>query len=212
MRTVEFVCKRNPRAAGTAGGMADTYLRGIGMAKFTPERLQYLNDLADHGLLPCTLCKVIKPFADFSLQTKVSPYRRQHRPWCRECVNAMARRVYPRRIEEVRSRGRARARQVKLDVIVAYGGACTCCGEDHPAFLTLDHIHGGGTQLRKNGGMKVGTPLYYQLRKAGFPQGDLQLLCMNCNFAKGHWGSCPHEGGEACGLLSSNTVRVDRRS
>jgi hypothetical protein len=212
MHTVEFACKRNPRAAGTAGGLTDTYVGGIGMAKLTPERLRYLNGLADQELLPCTLCKEVKPFADFAYEASAAPYRQKHRSWCRGCVNLMMRRVYDRHADDVRARSRERARQAKLGVIAAYGGSCVCCGETHPAFLTLDHINGGGTQLRKSGAMKSGKSLYEQLKREGYPKGELQLLCMNCNFAKGHWGYCPHERGEACGLLSGDAIGADPRS
>jgi hypothetical protein len=27
----------------------------------------------------------------------------------------------------------------------------------------------------------------------GYPKDNFQLLCMNCNFAKGHRGECPHQ-------------------
>lgn len=210
MHTVELACKKTPRAAGTAGGMTDTYRRGIGMANVSPEMRALLVRLNGTGTLPCTKCGEIKPLDQFRKNAKAAKLRHGLRSHCNSCVDAYARAMYltPARHAETLARSRVRARQVKLDIIAAYGGACVCCGEAHPAFLTLDHINGGGTQLRKNGGMKVGSPLYYQLRREGFPQGELQLLCMNCNFAKGHWGHCPHEGREL-GFFSSNVVVAD---
>ena len=47
------------------------------------------------------------------------------------------------------------------------------------------------------GGIKAQTedPLafYRFLIKSGFPTDDYRLLCMNCNFAIGKFGVCPHQ-------------------
>lgn len=75
-------------------------------------------------------------------------------------------------------------------VLSAYGGVCVCCGVSELVFLTIDHIHGGGTQHRKQLGSS--GALYRLLIKEGFPK-EYQVLCQNCNFAKSHWpGGCPH--------------------
>jgi hypothetical protein len=37
-----------------------------------------------------------------------------------------------------------------------------------------------------------GKDLYYWLEDNDFPSG-FQILCWNCNFAKGSLGKCPHE-------------------
>lgn len=85
----------------------------------------------------------------------------------------------------------ARQRQtLKLAAFCAYGGpACKCCGEKRMEFLSIDHINGGGRQHCKEIGT---TSLYHWLSKNGYPPG-FQVLCLNCNFAKGHYGICPHE-------------------
>jgi hypothetical protein len=82
--------------------------------------------------------------------------------------------------------------KARLKVIEAYGGCCACCGEMIPEFLTIDHINNDGAEKRRNGEMG-GAALYTKLEKMGYPKDDYQLLCMNCNFAKGHFGCCPHE-------------------
>lgn len=61
------------------------------------------------------------------------------------------------------------------------GGQCECCEEENPAFLSKDHIHGGGTFLRRKG------------EKTVYPQKGIRLLCHNCNKALGHFGYCPHD-------------------
>jgi len=82
--------------------------------------------------------------------------------------------------------------KLKDDVFQAYGGyRCACCGVLDKIFLGLDHMNGGGCRERRVG--KIGVySIYSKLRKQGFPPG-YQVLCMNCNFAKGHIGFCPHE-------------------
>jgi hypothetical protein len=85
--------------------------------------------------------------------------------------------------------------KLRHDILVHYSGglpACSCCGEKHDEFLTIDHINGGGTDHRRMG-IKGGYATYRWLIKNNFPPG-FQILCMNCNFAKGHNSDgCPHK-------------------
>ena len=81
--------------------------------------------------------------------------------------------------------------RVKSEILKAYGGMCACCGEKEPAFLTIDHTHGGGSAHRKAGFR--GWRLYQWLRKQGYPKRGYQILCFNCNCAKGSRGICPHK-------------------
>jgi hypothetical protein len=80
--------------------------------------------------------------------------------------------------------------QQKLRLLSALGWKCACCGETMPAFLTLEHKlgrveHKGLTSLQ----------IYARAAKEGWPTDKYELLCMNCNFAKGHFGQCPHRLG-----------------
>lgn len=71
---------------------------------------------------------------------------------------------------------------------------CACCGEKHLEFLSIDHINGGGNKHRKemvNQGGSGGN-IYWWLIKNDFPPG-FQVLCHNCNMAKGFYGHCPHQ-------------------
>ena len=75
-----------------------------------------------------------------------------------------------------------------------YGAACKCCGETEHRFLALDHINGGGFKHRKSLGIpRNGTAFYSWVAKNNYPP-ELQILCHNCNMAKGFYGSCPHSG------------------
>ncbi len=85
---------------------------------------------------------------------------------------------------------RAYNARVKKQVYDHYGGRCVCCGESRYEFLALDHIDGGGDSERKKLGL-YGTPYFAWVIKNNYPD-HLQLLCHNCNMAKGLYGYCPH--------------------
>jgi hypothetical protein len=107
----------------------------------------------------------------------------------------MANRPWSEWTPEQRERHRSSCRRsylkARTDVLDAYGGKCKCCGETTPEFLGIDHIHGDGAHDRKVLGMS-GVTLYRKLRREGYPTDRFQLLCHNCNQAKGYYGQCPH--------------------
>lgn len=83
-------------------------------------------------------------------------------------------------------------RRVRYEALVHYSGdppKCQCCGESHLEFLAFDHINGGGSKHIRS--MKRAR-LSIWLKSHGFPKG-FQVLCHNCNMAKGIYGKCPHE-------------------
>ena len=86
-------------------------------------------------------------------------------------------------------------RQLKLETLAAYGGKCACCGEAMKEFLSLDHVNGRGKVDGRGNREHGGLGFYARLRKAGWPQEDLRVLCLNCNCSLGFYGYCPHEGG-----------------
>lgn len=94
----------------------------------------------------------------------------------------------------------------KAAVVVAYGGACACCGEVNPAFLTVDHVDNDGARHREQmgqGARKIGSGsvMMSWLIKQGFPPG-FQLLCANCNLGKASLGKCPHAVLGSVGTVS----------
>ena len=85
--------------------------------------------------------------------------------------------------------------RVRMETLIHYGGNppyCACCKENHIQFLALDHINGGGSAHMRSIPGGGGTSFIMWLRRNNFPPG-FQVLCHNCNCAKGFYGSCPHQ-------------------
>lgn len=84
----------------------------------------------------------------------------------------------------------ARRARVRLfsEMLDAYGGQCTCCGEGDPMFLTLEHVGGLQGQPRVN----TITELR-RLKREGWPD-SCTIFCFNCNLGSfRNGGTCPHE-------------------
>jgi hypothetical protein len=84
----------------------------------------------------------------------------------------------------------------KLQVLLHYGGnppQCACCKESMIGFLTVEHQNGTGKDHRAN--IKVGAEggqlIYRWLVVNNYPEG-FEILCANCNLARGWYGACPH--------------------
>lgn len=170
---------------------------------------------------PCLGCsKTVRAFRCFNCQKgflKERAKARRAAHVCNQCggpnedwqqrVNCCSCRA-AKHIYDIRrnAAGKASHRVLKLEVLSAYGGLrCACCGEEHVEFLTLDHVNGGGNEHRLAlTGSRTGGKLYRRLKELGFPNDPpLQVLCLNCNWAKGHFDSCPHqrEAVDATALL-----------
>ena len=55
-------------------------------------------------------------------------------------------------------------------------------------FLRIDHVNGGGSQDRKQTGLRT-----WEIALRSGLSDDFQLLCRNCNYAKYlNGGVCPH--------------------
>lgn len=111
---------------------------------------------------------------------------------------------------DVRRRSNEFYYRLKDEVFSAYGGyKCSCCGEVHKEFLSIDHINGDGPEHRERltGSPRNGQTLYYWLKRNGFPVG-FRVLCMNCNFSLGHHGFCPHhpEVRQPCNIGRKKTT------
>lgn len=76
---------------------------------------------------------------------------------------------------------------------------CNCCGLNEYEFLEMDHIIPKREMERDSNMFKIGfrsrlggEQLLDWIIKSNFPKG-FQILCSNCNFAKGKLGKCPHQ-------------------
>ena len=129
------------------------------------------------------------PYAELQdLQT----YRRSPKERQRQSKKAKKRwaRMTPEQKQIANVAVKAHNQNLKNEMIEAYGGVCTCCGETASIFLTIDHIDGSGAKDRANG--LRGANLYRKLRREGWPKDNYRILCFNCNIAVGVLGSCPH--------------------
>jgi hypothetical protein len=86
--------------------------------------------------------------------------------------------------------------RLRIELLNAYGNKCACCGETERAFLSLDHVYGGGLKHKRKykeetGHVLTKDALCRLLKINNYPD-SFQILCHNCNQAKGFHGECPH--------------------
>jgi hypothetical protein len=91
--------------------------------------------------------------------------------------------------DEKNTKARDKRAIQRAEVLAHYGNSCVCCGESIPEFLSIDHINGGGGKHRKEIGAGA---MYRWIIDNNFPD-DFQILCHNCNQAKGYYNECPHK-------------------
>jgi hypothetical protein len=109
-------------------------------------------------------------------------YYKQYRKENKSRYRDYQRDRYRKNIDKERSRCVAKNRQLKLNAIAAYGGACKGCGIANPDLLCFDHVNDDGAEKRRNG-QGTGIKLMNELKRNGWPK-DIQLLCHNCNHLK----------------------------
>lgn len=86
-------------------------------------------------------------------------------------------------------------RRLRLEMIEAYGGSCSCCGENELAFLSLEHLNGDGKAHRLQFGERGNSDgVVRDLKRRGWPRDGYTILCFNCNMGKAvNGGVCPHQ-------------------
>jgi len=95
-----------------------------------------------------------------------------------------------RHLEMQRVYHRRKTAELKSEMIAAYGGKCSCCGECEPRFLTLEHVNGDGASHRDAVGN--GEAVWRDLKKRGWPSDGFMVFCWNCNAATSGGKKCPH--------------------
>lgn len=161
-------------------------------------------------MLQCSGCKERKSESEFSANAYFKT--RKFNYYCKDCLMRRARLPREKRVdgglcvdcggnvpggqnrcEVCRQKLQQRGQKLKIEVLNAYGGIrCVCCGEDAIEFLSIDHTEGNGKKHMRAIGCRGGSNFYHWLKRNHYPSG-FQVLCLNCNFAKGHFGHCPHE-------------------
>lgn len=113
---------------------------------------------------------------------------------CREAMREYQRDYRRRNRERVASYNKRYYGGFRERILAAYGGACSCCGEDISEFLTIEHRGGIVPEHHRyaNGRRIGGVNLYKVILEEGCPD-EYCLLCWNCNCARGAFGECPHE-------------------
>lgn len=93
------------------------------------------------------------------------------------------------------SRYAERRREVMRALCNGLDPLCACCSEATYCFLTIDHIHGGGTAERKAFGHTTTWRIVWaEYRRTGiWPVDRYRVLCSNCNMAFRINGECPHQ-------------------
>lgn len=89
--------------------------------------------------------------------------------------------------EYMRNWAREDTRKKRLKVVNNLSAICQCCKEVTYEFLAIDHINGDGKADHK----RCKNTAKIVIRD-GFPVNKYQILCYNCNTAKGHNKICPH--------------------
>ena len=140
------------------------------------------------SLRKCKKCERDKPLSDFPIYCR-EPERRRHE--CNRCLRVRMNNHYYDNVEDRRaktakryakapSRGwtpeqKQRRQETQREVTDRmrslvyhqYGNRCSCCGEDNPLFLTIDHVNNDGHKLRSQHGMS--STLYRWIIKNDFP-------------------------------------------
>lgn len=141
----------------------------------------------------CTLCEKTKPLNGF--------YKDKGGLWgrastCINCVRLRAKKRYASNLSRSREYVNHKQRERRTKVLKVYGEFCQCCGETQYEFLGIDHIDGGGQEHRRSNQI---SNIDRWLKKNNYPPG-FQVLCHNCNLAKGLYGECPHQRIRLIGL------------
>lgn len=156
--------------------------------------------------LECSGCRRSLPEDQFC-RNKNHAHRRGRDYACKDCARKERREYYAKNKERLlkyfserrrtpayrkrhREYAKRRYHEVRSEMLAAYGGRCTCCGETEPAFLTIEHVNQDGASHRRLLSSPAGV--IPDLKKRGWPKDGFTLHCWNCNAANYFSGGCPH--------------------
>ncbi len=147
----------------------------------------------------CTKCHITQNLDNFSkdsdkrdgLSSSCRDCRKIHRLEHLDAYKARDKKYYSTHVEQQSLYAKNRHLSIKKDVVLKYGGHCECCGIDRIEFMAIDHINGGGSEMRKDASMR-GARFYRRLHKNPVSS-EFRVLCHNCNVSLGMYGYCPHQ-------------------
>lgn len=135
----------------------------------------------------CRICHI-----SLTDDTWLPSSKKAHAYICKFCERKRSQLRYIKNKDNINKTHKERYRE-KRDIILNYYSngtmKCACCGESQIEFLSIDHINNDGAEHRKEIGRSQITNWLIQNK---LPEG-FQVLCFNCNFAKGIYGTCPHK-------------------
>ena len=123
------------------------------------------------------------------------------------CTKIRLRENRRRQTLEYKDKTKEKRKKLRQKVLAKLGNMCICCGETTFEFLAIDHINGGGRQerLKANRGSE-GWSYYILAQTDEDIKHKYQVLCHNCNAAKGYYGECPHNTAASGPLASIDPV------
>lgn len=133
---------------------------------------------------------------------KLREYMREYSRTHRKQANEGAKKNYPKYKENKREYQRELTNRYKNQFLEMYGNACSCCGETIFDFLTIEHKQGQMKATRR-----TGLVAYRDAVKEYRPD-SYEVLCWNCNCAKGKLGYCPHKPPET--IIPYKIHRVEK--
>lgn len=179
MRNIKYYVKDASKRDGLSSSCKDCYRKRVGNKKRRPREIM-------RGGIPFRWCTGCKRYINKNFFYSNSARKDGIHGHCKSCARKDGNsKLSKERQKSLRQRQRVLA-------LMAYGGSkpkCKCCGESTYEFLCIDHIRGGGNAHRKEIGL---GHIYRWLIANKFPKG-FQVLCHNCNLAKGFYGKCPHK-------------------
>jgi len=173
------------------------------VARLRDERIEAYTPPPDDFRKNCQKCNEQKAAAAFSKDRSsadglcawckhcVTEYKKGHYFGTKEYQSQKSKEWYANNAEKAKLRSIERHRALRQQALEAYSDGdpqCRCCGEREVKFLAIDHINGGGKRHLQE--IKASN-VYYWVRRNNYPAG-FQVLCHNCNLAKGFYGTCPH--------------------
>lgn len=133
---------------------------------------------------------------------EIKEYHKVYAKTHRDKMSGYAKKGYRKHKDNKREYQRELRTKYKNRFLDMYGDCCSCCGESIKDFLTIEHKQGQQKATRR-----TGLVAYRDSIKEYRP--DLyDVLCWNCNCAKGHLGYCPHHPPEI--ITPYKIHRVDK--